>query len=79
MAEIEGWVERTGVRLRGVAQYLREHGRTANKQDVMAWVEGLLEPNERERSIRSNGQPIWLNDVVWQTTNLVKADRKSVV
>ena len=73
MAEIEGWVERTGVRLRGVAQYLREHGRTANKQDVMAWVEGLLEPNERERSIRSNGQPIWLNDVVWQTTNLVKA------
>lgn len=73
MAEIEGWVERTGVRLRGVAQYLRDNGRTANKQDVMAWVEGLLEPNEREQSIRSNGQPIWLNDVVWQTTNLVKA------
>ena len=52
MAEIEGWVERTGVRLRGVAQYLREHGRTANNHDMLAGVEGLLQPNEREHRAR---------------------------
>lgn len=73
MAEAESWLERTGVRLRGVAVYLRDHGGTANKQDVLGWVTGLLTPNDHEASIRSNGQPIWLNDVVWQTTNLVKA------
>lgn len=74
MAEDGTWLERTGIRLRGVSEYLRDHRGTANKQEVLDWVRGLLEPNEYESGVRSNGQPIWLNDVVWQTTNLVKAE-----
>ncbi len=67
------WLERTGIRLRGVLQYLDEYGGTARKRDILAWVAPLLEPDERERGTRSNGQAVWENDLLWQTTNLVKA------
>ncbi len=73
MAEIEGWVERTGVRLRGVARYLADHGGTAYRREILDYAGSLLPPDERERELRSNGQAVWENDVVWQTTNLVKA------
>src|SRR5690606_8226102 len=39
-------------------------------------VEGIaqvLEPNEYEATVRSNGYPVWLSDLLWQTTNMVKA------
>ncbi len=66
-------MERTGIRLRGVGVYLSEHGGSAKKGAILEYVQPLLEPNEYERGLRSNGQPVWMNDVVWQTTNLVKA------
>jgi 5-methylcytosine-specific restriction protein B len=73
VASNDTWIERTGVRLRGVAQYLRDHGGTASKRDIAASIEKLLPPNQNESSLRQNGQTVWLNDVLWQTTNLVKA------
>lgn len=74
MAENDTWVERTGVRLRGVLEYLRDHGGTAPKAEIVATLEALLPTNDHEASLRSNGQPVWVNDVLWQTTNLVKAE-----
>ncbi|MFN8027713.1 MAG: winged helix-turn-helix domain-containing protein [Acidimicrobiia bacterium] len=73
MAKNDTWVERTGVRLRGVMEFLRDHGGTATRADILAFVDPLLTPTEHEASLRSNGQPVWLNDVLWQTTTLVKA------
>ena len=70
---MESWVGRTGMRLRALAEYLRDHGGTAKRQDIVEGIAHVLEPNEYEATVRSNGQPIWLNDVLWQTTNMVKA------
>lgn len=70
---METWLERTGARLRGVLQHLSDHGPTESAKQILASLEPLLEPNDAELEIRSNGEPIWLNDVQWQTTNLVKA------
>jgi hypothetical protein len=67
--EDEGtWLERTGVRLRGVGEYLRDHGGTANKNTILESIGSLLEPTEGELVIRSDGQPKWRNDVEWQST-----------
>jgi 5-methylcytosine-specific restriction protein B len=73
LADDGTWLYRTGVRLRGIGEYLRTHGGTANKSDILAWVAGLLEPNDDEKTLRSTGDPKWQNDVEWQSTTLVKA------
>jgi 5-methylcytosine-specific restriction protein B len=67
------WLERTGVRLRGVLQYLDEQGPTASAKNILTSIEQLLPPNEAELEVRSTGDPVWLNDLKWQITNLVKA------
>lgn len=64
---------RTGRRLRGVGEYLRDHGGTATRLEILKAVGELLVPTDDEASLRSNGEAKWLNDVLWQTTNLVKA------
>jgi 5-methylcytosine-specific restriction protein B len=73
MADEGTWLERTGVRLRGVGEYLRQHGGTANKNIILESIADLLEPTDDELTMRSDGQPKWRNDVEWQSTNLVKA------
>src|SRR5690606_3900527 len=69
----ETWVQRTGTRLRALAEYLRDHGRTAKWQEIVEGIAQVLEPNEYEATVRSNGYPVWLSDLLWQTTNMVKA------
>ena len=68
------WIEKTGTRLRGVAQYLKDNGGAAKKNDIYEWVETLLPPTDDELVLRKNGSTVWLNDVAWGTTNLVKAE-----
>ncbi|MCA1694089.1 MAG: AAA family ATPase, partial [Actinobacteria bacterium] len=70
---METWLERTGVRLRGVLQYLADHGGTTTRQVIIDAIEPLLPPNSEELVKRSNGTAKWLNDLLFQTTNLVKA------
>lgn len=70
---METWLERTGVRLRGVLQYLADHEGTASRQTLIDAVEPLLPANDEELVERSNGTSKWLNDLLFQTTNLVKA------
>ncbi len=70
---METWLERTGLRLRGVLQYLSESGGVGTRQDIVGAVEPLRPPNEEELVERRNGTAKWLNDLLFQTTNLVKA------
>jgi hypothetical protein len=70
---METWTERTGVRLRGVLQHLADQGGSAIRQELVDAVAPLLPPNEEELVLRANGTPKWLNDLLFQTTNLVKA------
>lgn len=69
----ETWLERTGVRLRGVLKHLADNGGTASRQALIEAVEPLLPANDEELIERSNGTSKWLNDLLFQTTNLVKA------
>jgi 5-methylcytosine-specific restriction protein B len=70
---METWLERTGLRLRGVLQYLDEHGPSATRHEIVDAVAPLLAPNDEELVLRANGTTKWLNDLLFQTTNLVKA------
>lgn len=70
---MDTWLERTGFRLRAVLQHLADSGGTVTRQDVIDAVAPVLPPNEEELVLRSNGTPKWLNDLLFQTTNLVKA------
>src|SRR4051812_19585449 len=70
---METWLERTGLRLRGVLEYLADNGGVATRQELVDAIEPLLPPNDEERVERSNGTAKWLNDLLFQTTNLVKA------
>jgi 5-methylcytosine-specific restriction protein B len=56
-----------------VAVYLRDDGPSASRSEVLAHVETILEPDEDELKERSKGQTVWENNLLWQTTNLVKA------
>lgn len=67
------WLERTGFRLRAVLQHLADHGGTATRHEILDAVAPLLPPNDDERTLRSNGTEKWMNDLLFQTTNLVKA------
>lgn len=70
---MESWLERTGLRLRGVLQYLADSGGVATRQEIVDAIEPVLPPNEEELVKRRNGTAKWLNDLLFQTTNLVKA------
>lgn len=70
---METWMERTGFRLRAILQYLADHGGTANRSEILAAVGPMLPPNDEEQTLRSSGEPKWLNDLLFQTTTLVKA------
>lgn len=65
--------ERNAPRLREVLAFLAQQGVPTNKDDVLQHVEKKFPPDGDELGTVSDGSQRWMNDLLWQSTNLVKA------
>ncbi|HEV2361879.1 MAG TPA: AAA family ATPase, partial [Acidimicrobiales bacterium] len=65
--------ERNAPRLRELLRYLVDVGHPTSKQELLRHVERLFPPEGEDLALVSDGSPRWENDLLWETTNLVKA------
>jgi 5-methylcytosine-specific restriction protein B len=65
--------ERNAPRLREILAFLAQRGVPTKKDDVFQHVEKKFPPDGDELGTVSDGTPRWMNDLLWQSTNLVKA------
>ena len=65
--------ERNAPRLRELLAFLDARGAPTSKDELFAHVKSTFRPEGDELDTVSDGTPRWMNDLYWQTTNLVKA------
>lgn len=65
--------ERNAQRLRALLAVLDAQGAPTPKDELFAHVTSAFPPAGEELDKVSDGTPRWMNDLYWQTTNLVKA------
>jgi len=65
--------ERVAERLQAALAFLAERGTATPRSDIVAHLLDRFPPAGDETAVVSTGDPKWLNDFLWKTTNLVKA------
>jgi len=65
--------ERVAERLQAALAFLAERGTPTPRSDIVAHLLDRFPPAGDEPAVVSTGDPQWLNDFLWKTTNLVKA------
>jgi 5-methylcytosine-specific restriction protein B len=65
--------ERNALRLRELMAYLAQAKGPVRKEEAIAHVGRLLPPEGDDLNVVSDGTARWENDLLWQSTNLVKA------